>query len=409
MTVPVPVGRLLCQRNAFLRTCTATVVSATPSKTPKRVDVVLSDTILFPTGGGQPHDVGRIGGRVVVEVLRKGLECVHVVEEGEGVLSVGEEVAVELDWERRWDHMQQHSGQHLLSALAEQQYNLNTVGWGLGQDKCYVELDLTKRPPPTSEELASLESKVNEVIRSALPFQVKEEEPEDRPDSMPTDLRDVGVVRFVSIGKLDRNPCCGTHVSTTADLQCLKLLHTEKVRGKNIRLFFLFGDRVMASFQQSLLRERAIGSILSTGPEKHVEKLTHLTKQLKDSNRTTKSLTKDLTHLLSTKLSTHPSPPTHPILHHRDDADVEFLQTLIRSLSDLPGGLSRVYILSCGESVGAIMVVGPAESAMRVWGLVVEAFEGDVKGGGKAGRFQGKAGSWRNRGKVVEAVGAIVV
>ncbi|KAI8850686.1 Threonyl/alanyl tRNA synthetase [Chytridium lagenaria] len=351
MPVSTPVGRLLCQRNSLLRSHTATVISSKPVTGSKHHEVILSDTVLFPTGGGQPHDVGTIAGVKVVEVLRRGLECVHIVEEGVG--EIGSEVEVKLEWGRRWDHMQQHSGQHLLSAIAEQEFKLDTVAWGLGKDRCHIELDLTKREgvAPTVDELTALEAKVNEVVRGAMKFEVVEEGMEVRPESMPEDLKEGGW--------LDRNPffdfpCCGTHVSTTADLQCLKLLHTEKVRGKNLRLFFLFGDRVIATFQQSLLRERAIGSILSTGPEAFVDKITLATKQLKDSTR----------------------------LH-----------------SDLRGDKGWRWSCGCG-------------TPERERGGLEKVFGGGFGGcerGREGGEVSGKAASWKNLLAAVKAVDATVV
>ncbi|KAJ3095314.1 Alanyl-tRNA editing protein Aarsd1 [Phlyctochytrium planicorne] len=443
MTVPIPVGRLLCQRQPLLKSTTATIVSIKPSEpapdasskasdaspAKPRLDVVLGDTILFPTGGGQPNDLGSIGGVPVVDVVRKGLQCVHVVEDGEA-LKEGEEVEVLLDWGRRWDHMQQHSGQHLLSAIAERDFGLETVAWGLGKERCHVEFDLGSRGAPTADELNALETSVNALIRDAIPYSVVEEDGHaegERPDTLPEDLTE-GVVRYVLIGSIDRNPCCGTHVTTTADLQCLKLLHTEKVRGKNLRLFFLFGDRVISTFQDSLVRERTIGALLSTGPDFFVEKITMANKQIKDSSRQAKNLLKELATHLSRHLSSVPtSKPLQPVYYHRDDiSDPEFLSALSKTLLDgFDPANPRIYILTCGEvkTGGNVVMVGPAlpkkggsEEAVRVgkavediWKKFLEGTEGEVKGGGGGGRFQGKCSSWKNRVKAVEGVGALVV
>eukprot|EP00842_Homolaphlyctis_polyrhiza_P005551 jgi/Hompol1/5998/HPOL_000163-RA len=262
-TVSTPVGELFCQRNSFAKTLDATVVACTSvplaDGTP-RYEVLLSDTVIFPTGGGQPSDVGTINGKQVLEAKRVGLQCVHILSEP---LNVGEQVTVQVDWPRRFDHMQQHSGQHLLSAIAEQHYNLETVGWNLGKDKCYIELPSEPHP----SVLESLERHVNSVIRQRLPVSVVEHgnlQGKDRPDSMPEDLVE-GTVRYVSFGDVDQNACCGTHVEFSSDIQCIKLLHTERVRGGNCRVFFVAGERVFAMMQASLERERQLTGLLSAG------------------------------------------------------------------------------------------------------------------------------------------------
>ncbi|KAJ3334253.1 Alanyl-tRNA editing protein Aarsd1 [Blyttiomyces sp. JEL0837] len=448
------VGELACQKDSFLKTLTATIISCTPSTATHSsaassiYEVILTDTILFPTGGGQPHDIGTIADFPVIECIRKGFECVHLVSIPNSTrLKVGQEVDIVLDWTRRWDHMQQHSGQHLLSAIAEQEFGLVTVGWGFGREKCFVEFDGSN----AGKELGggvieAIERRVNEVIRGGVKVEVEVLENGEVHEKMPEDLVE-GVVRVVKMGEVDRNPCCGTHVSSTADLQCVKLLHTEKVRGKNIRLFFIFGDRVFKTFQESLERDRAITSLLSTGPETFVEKITGLTKQLKDLLRSNRNNLKEIATLTALKLTTSPvvdllktittttSPETKTLIlsYHRDDADTEFLNTLARAISDLGvtvdgfDDIVIVYVLSCGEvsQGGNVLTFGVSKLDKKivadvvgvVWKAFGEGFKrlgnGDgVKGGGRDGRFQGKVaggGVWKGRGEVVKGLGGVEV
>ncbi|KAJ1550670.1 Alanyl-tRNA editing protein Aarsd1, partial [Cladochytrium tenue] len=206
---PAKVGELACQRDTYLTALTATVASCQPVPAPKGDssggkqgggpaefhEIVLSDTVLFPTGGGQPHDLGSIAGVPVVDVFRRGMDCVHLTratpahraaasEAGSSwPPAVGAAVAVQLDWARRRDHAVQHTGQHLLSALAETpRFALPTVSWGMGgrgggdgeapqpPAPSYVEIALpTGAAPPTSVLLRELEEAVNAVIRRALP------------------------------------------------------------------------------------------------------------------------------------------------------------------------------------------------------------------------------------------------
>ncbi|KAJ7396367.1 Alanyl-tRNA editing protein Aarsd1 [Pitangus sulphuratus] len=179
--------------------------------------VVLEDTILFPEGGGQPDDRGLIGDVPVLRVTRRGPEAVHFVP---AALEPGAEVLLSLDWERRFDHMQQHSGQHLITAIAEQMFGFKTTSWELGRQRSLIELDT---PSMTAEQVKALEMSVNEKIRDRVPVTVRELAADDpevervRSRGLPDDH--VGPVRVVDIEGIDSNMCCGTHVSNLSDLQ----------------------------------------------------------------------------------------------------------------------------------------------------------------------------------------------
>jgi len=130
-----PLGGLHCQRDSYAQTCEAEVArcSKAAAKASKRFPeaqdlfaIVLSDTVLFPEGGGQPNDVGTIDGVQVVDVQRIQGECVHFVKEE---LAVGKKVKVQVDWGVRFDHMQHHSGQHLLSAIITKELGFKTTSW----------------------------------------------------------------------------------------------------------------------------------------------------------------------------------------------------------------------------------------------------------------------------------------
>ncbi|KAJ4448866.1 hypothetical protein ANN_00257, partial [Periplaneta americana] len=129
-------------------------------------EVILEDTILFPEGGGQPCDHGLLDDTSVLQVVRRGAEAVHFVK---SVLPVGKVVKQTLDWERRLDHMQQHSGQHLITALADINYGYSTTSWWLGEEESYIELGTPSMKP---EEMDELEKLVNEKIREATPVNV---------------------------------------------------------------------------------------------------------------------------------------------------------------------------------------------------------------------------------------------
>ena len=234
------VGALACQRNSYLRSLQTVVLSCielpraqrrseTTTHVPETIDpkpaqlwqIECADSVLFPEGlptnsqysliclgGGQPSDHGTIiplnqpdsAPIPVTAVQRDGLRCVWYSPRP---LVPGTLVHQEIDFRRRWDHMQQHTGQHLLSAILDRYHGLSTIGWGMGikGEMTYVELPRK----PSDEELCQIQTKCNEVIRNNI--QITVQTPQDvSADSLPDDYdKDNGVVRVVRIGNLDAN------------------------------------------------------------------------------------------------------------------------------------------------------------------------------------------------------------
>lgn len=170
---------------------------------------------MFPEGGGQPTDHGSIFVKSdegekeikVLSVVRKGPEALHEIDISNAAdLSVGDHVLQILDWERRFDHMQQHSGQHLISALFEKEYKYNTKAWWLGTDSSYIEID---GKSITEEEMKRIEQMSNSLIAQALPVNVQiYETPECAGDEvtrasrgLPIDLS--GPIRVINIEGVD--------------------------------------------------------------------------------------------------------------------------------------------------------------------------------------------------------------
>lgn len=224
------------------------------------------DTILFPEGGGQPHDTGTLDHHQVVSVVRKGSQAIHRVL-ADAPLNPGQACIQRIDWERRQDHMQQHSGQHLLSALFEQVYNYDTKSWWLGTDTSYIELD--NKAPITQEHVQAIEDQCNAFIAQAIPVSVSvypsladvtSEEVKRATRGLPADH--VGAIRVINIEGVDSNLCCGTHVSNLAQLQAIKLLHLERPNKSKLVLHFLVGNRIGKRFQAMFEREQKMNLLL---------------------------------------------------------------------------------------------------------------------------------------------------
>ncbi|KAI9494260.1 Threonyl/alanyl tRNA synthetase [Zychaea mexicana] len=410
-TTQVPVGEIHCQQNPYSRELQTTCIECSEKPDKKGFyQVKLHDTVLFPEGGGQPFDTGFIDDIQVYNVQRKKLEHIHYTKQP---VPVGKQVLVKLDWERRWDHMQQHSGQHLLTAVLEQApYSVDTGSWNLGATKCFIELqtgEAKKQRMPTPEELVIVEIRVNQLILDAVPVIVHTEsfDESSKPESLPDDYVGGGTIRRVEIQNLDLNPCCGTHVAHTGHLQSIKLLHTEKARGGNTRLFFLVGQRVTDTLGTSLNVSRQLNNLLSVPQEAFVENVARLQQARSANQKTVKRLMGELAGYVAAEIGRRINKEdTDVVMLYREDADMEFLQTIqlaIRDQNILLGGgggdgasnSNKVVVLAAGEKHlgGPMMIAASNDGALQQVAKTVTAAL-DIKGGGK-GRWQGKAKNWK--------------
>ncbi len=200
--------------------------------------VILDRTAFYPTSGGQPHDTGTLGGIAVLDVVEDGERIVHVLA---APLAAGDVTGV-VDADRRQDHMEQHTAQHLLSALAADRFGWETVSVHFGADHSTIEFDVAT---VQDGQLAVLFEQANAAVRSALPVTLSVE------DAMAATARGLrkaaprdGELRIVTIAGLDRSACGGTHVANTAAIGALVSQGSERVRG-HLRLSFLAGGRVL--------------------------------------------------------------------------------------------------------------------------------------------------------------------
>ncbi|XP_059180323.1 alanyl-tRNA editing protein Aarsd1-like isoform X1 [Centropristis striata] len=392
-----------CQRDCYMKEFVTSVVSCSPAElkhevngkkeTLKGFNVKLQDTILFPEGGGQPDDHGLIGDVPVLRVTRQGAEAVHFVG---SPLEVGQEVQLKVDWERRFDHMQQHSGQHLVTALADAMFGYKTTSWELGRQRSTIELDT---PCVKPVQLQALEEAVNEKIRVHVPVNVQLLSIDDpavekvRSRGLPEDH--AGPIRIIDIEGVDANMCCGTHVSNLSHLQAIKLLGTEKGKKNKTNLIFLAGNRVLKYAEKSYSTERSLVSLLKTGPDEHVEAVDKLQKSVKLLQKTNLSLLRDMAVLITQNFKNDPQRGNFFSLHKKE-GDNEFMNIIANEIDTE----KTLVFLTVGEEKGPglFLLAGPSERVAELGPRVLEMLQG--KGAGKNGRFQGKASSLARRGEV---------
>ena len=255
----LPTEKLYYQ-DAYLREFTAQVTSKTALADGKFA-VVLDRTAFYPEGGGQPCDLGTLNAAQVIDVRTINDEIVHTTagDPGDGLLTG------RLDWRRRFDHMQQHSGEHILSGILLANYQAENVGFHLSPASCQIDVTL---PSLTAEQATAIEDAANAAIFANLPVTGRFVEQTDlsayRLRKEPG--KEFLQIRLVSVEDCDCCPCGGTHVSRTGEVGLLKIRGWEK-RKQNIRLDFVCGGRALDDYRQKHELARALSSRFSAPVE----------------------------------------------------------------------------------------------------------------------------------------------
>lgn len=206
--------------------------------------VKLKETVFYPEGGGQPSDEGTINDLEIRGLLEENEDVYHIVS----VFPTTNEVTCKLNSSRRIDHMQHHSGQHLLSAVCMELFDFHTESFHLGSDTVTIDLSTTQI---SAEQMKQIEEKANQYIfenRNIHTFFAEQHELADLPLRKLPDVTEN--IRIVQIAGIDTSACCGTHVERTGEIGILKLMKTEKQKGR-IRLHFKCGFRALADYQTS--------------------------------------------------------------------------------------------------------------------------------------------------------------
>ncbi|MGA2275619.1 MAG: alanyl-tRNA editing protein [Bryobacteraceae bacterium] len=218
--------------DSYLRSFRAQVVEVAGDG----LTVYLDRTAFYPASGGQPCDTGSIAGRAVLDVVDEGERIAHRLS---APLDAGVADCA-IDWERRFDHMQQHSGQHLLSAVFAGAFALRTASFHLGADSATIDLEGGPVDPPSVREA---ERRANAVVFENRPLAVEFEDAAAASGLRKPSERE-GTLRIVSIAGLDRSACGGTHVRSTGEIGPILIRKIEKVR-ETTRVEFVCGGRAI--------------------------------------------------------------------------------------------------------------------------------------------------------------------
>ncbi len=339
-------------------------------------EVVLEETAFYPEGGGQPADTGWLGGVRVLDVREKNDEVIHICE---APIAVGSCVLGKLDWDRRFRHMQQHTGEHIFSGLIYKNFGFHNIGFHMG--KAFITIDFDGLL--TEEELAVLERMSNEVVfdnREVLAFYPSKEELEKLSYRSKKELQ--GAIRIVEIPGADVCACCGMHVGRTGEIGPIKVSGSEKYKGGS-RIFLQIGWQALEDYRQKSDSVLRISNLLSAKPEAVGDAVEKLQQTAGEQKFLLGQLKKEL---LQYKAATLKSESGRLCV---EAANMEAVE--IRMLCDMLLSENDFVLVFTGEEAsGYKYVLGKKEGEVSKEGNVFRT-SCNARGGGKGNMIQGSA------------------
>jgi alanyl-tRNA synthetase len=365
------------------------------------VAVTLDRTAFYPTGGGQPSDTGTLNETRVVECVETEEEGVlHVLQGRE--LEVGARVVGQVDWPRRLDHLQQHTGQHILSQAFINLFNAETRGFRMLDQ--YSEIDVAL-DAPTEEKIEEAIELANRIIwedRAVHIRQVTKEEAASLP--LRKDSAREGELRLIEIEGFDLTPCGGTHARRTGEVGLIAVRSFERAKGL-ARIDFVAGGRALADYRRANRTARSCASMFSAGRDDAAAAVARLLEENKQLTRRIRSLEEITARVEAEELwsdATALSGGTRLCARVFEDRDAESLKKLAQALIAHP---ATVALLGSRDQDAARLVFARStEAPGDMNALLSEACQMlDGRGGGKSDMAQGGG---RNPEKLAEAIEA---
>jgi alanyl-tRNA synthetase len=387
----------LYYRDATLRTFSAALLDVADDGR----KVYLDQTAFYPTSGGQPHDLGMLGGSRVIDVIDEGDRVAHVLDAPLD-REVHIEVRGEIDWERRHDHMQQHTGQHLLSAVLDDLRHLKTVSVHFGPETSTLDVADAAGGGNVlpADVLAAVEDRANAIVAESRPVIVTFEDAAAVTGLRKPSDRD-GILRIVTIDGVDRSACGGTHVATTAGIGPVLLRRQEKVK-QGLRIEFVCGKRAIERVRRDLETLTRVARAFSGSIDDAAKLVEGQVAQLGELQAENRRLSESLASYRAVELFNSATPRADGVR-----VVVERVASggadSARSLALAFAPLSRAMFIAASHAPPSVLVATSADSGLdagRILKPLLEQVGG--RGGGSARLAQGSA-------KSADAVDQVVV
>ncbi len=309
--------------------------------------LALDQTAFYPTSGGQPFDTGFINEVPVLEVWEaENGEIWHLTEKPITAAQIG----AKINWPRRFDHMQQHTGQHLLSAVLYDRLKANTVGFHISAGHSTIDLDIE---PPSLEILQQIETEVNQIIWQNHPVRVETIHHQDAakiPFRKPPQVE--GQIRVIWVGEYDASACGGTHVGQTGQIGIIKISHAERYKS-GVRLTFLCGQRALSNYQKVLENNKSASASLSIHLDDLPQAIENLQAELSETRRALKKSKRELLDHQAEKLwQTVPDSKTQirEIYAHWEDVAFDDIRLVAANLRERGPAVILLAATSNGQT-----------------------------------------------------------
>jgi len=375
--------------DSYLIEFRARVVDASPD----RQRIYLDRTAFYPTSGGQPFDVGHLCGLGVTEVEDEGDRIAHILSEP----LTQTEVDGLIDRRRRFDHMQQHTGQHLLSAVLLEMFGVPTVSFHLGAESSTIDVARALEP----RQLREAERRANQIVFENRPVTVSfQHSSEDLGLRKPTERE--GEIRIISIQDLDRSACGGTHVRATGEIGPILLRKLDRIRG-NLRIEFLCGGRAVARARADFEALSQIARVFSAPLDDAPAMVDAQREKLQASDKMTRRLATELAQASGRALYAETPPGADGIRRVLRRAESLSEESRAEAQSFTSGGSS--IFLAVTENPCSVLLACSKDSGVHAGDLLKAALaEAGGRGGGNAALAQGSLPSKDALEKLVRAI-----
>jgi alanyl-tRNA synthetase len=384
----------LYYRDSYLTEFRARVVEASPDLR----KIYLDRTAFYPTSGGQPFDVGKLGGVQVTEVVDEDDRIAHILDSP----LQGDEIAGAVDWKRRFDHMQQHTGQHLLSAVLIELFHAETVSFHLGTESCTIDVSRLLEP----DQIRKAEQRANEIVFENRPVAIAfQHSSEDLGLRKPTERE--GIIRIISIHELDRSACGGTHVRSTGEIGPILIRKLDRIRG-NQRIEFVCGMRAVALARADYDALSAIARTFSSQVEETPGLVASQVGKLQESEKMRRRLAMELAQARGRELYADTAAGADGLRRviRRVEALSEELRTEAQSFT---AGDKSVFLARVDDPP-SILFAASKDSGLNAGALLKEALtKAGGRGGGNAAMAQGSLPSKDLLEPLAESLGGAAI
>jgi alanyl-tRNA synthetase len=367
--------------DSYSTTFTARVVESLEVE--GRPAVVLDRTLFYPTSGGQPFDVGTLGGSHVVDVVD--LEDGRIAHVVDSPVAVNADVNGTIDWTRRFDHMQQHTGQHVLSAAFDRTLAARTESFHLGAETCTIDLSIAVTP----EQVLIAETEANRIVWEDRPVTIRMvSSSEARELTLRKEPARSGELRVIGVEDYDLSACGGTHVARTGAIGLIAVTGHERFKG-GTRVEFVCGGRALARMRRD--RDALAGCVrqLSVLPAGLPGAIERLQLQMKDRRAVEKSLQGRLARYVAEELAARAvrTPMGLTVVEVLDGYDAAGLKGLAAALVER----SNYVVVLFSATRPALVVTGAAGDSHADAGATLRALVAEFggKGGGRRDLAQG--------------------